>query len=452
MHVPAAAAAAPGEEVTAEWPPENATMEMERADCLEAKKVDCLEVKMEDCLEDKYPGEDLIPNPGQATQISSFTELNNTLTTMKTSTISNLSKLCRNPMFEKKSIFYTPPDPVAATEWVQPDPKEVLFSNPSNHFHVSKKRLRLSMGSSKFVRNSSSRGTVRIDSLTADGVTRTQYQAKVMECVVVPAHSVSRIHCQLDSHLFNHNILIQDRCLDEEGDLRVPEQVERRQKGGRIGVWVANNGLLPLCIEAGTQLQYLPLKESVLRLPRKELRKEPELHSFQESKDQEEIDPGELQEVDEKDSSFQTVWNALELGENKMLLDNPSVQQQAKRLIFDYQDIFSTSAPGETDLVELSLKLKEGVEPIRQKVRPLNPALEKDLDGQIDQWLEQGVIEPSDSPWSSPLVPVKKKDGTVRWAVDFCRVNECLEQDSYPLPRIQQLLEKANESLPSPRS
>ena len=412
-------------------------------DCLEAKKVDCLEVKMEDCLEDKYPGEDLIPNPGQATQISSFTELNNTLTTMKTSTISNLSKLCRNPMFEKKSIFYTPPDPVAATEWVQPDPKEVLFSNPSNHFHVSKKRLRLSMGSSKFVRNSSSRGTVRIDSLTADGVTRTQYQAKVMECVVVPAHSVSRIHCQLDSHLFNHNILIQDRCLDEEGDLRVPEQVERRQKGGRIGVWVANNGLLPLCIEAGTQLQYLPLKESVLRLPRKELRKEPKLHSFQESKDQEEIDPGELQEVDEKDSSFQTVWNALELGENKMLLDNPSVQQQAKRLIFDYQDIFSTSAPGETDLVELSLKLKEGVEPIRQKVRPLNPALEKDLDGQIDQWLEQGVIEPSDSPWSSPLVPVKKKDGTVRWAVDFRRVNECLEQDSYPLPRIQQLLEKA---------
>ena len=83
------------------------------------------------------------------------------------------------------------------------------------------------------------------------------------------------------------------------------------------------------------------------------------------------------------------------------------------------------------------------MQPIRQKFRQLNPKLEENLNKQLDAWLEQDIIEKSDSPWSSPLVPVKKKDGTVRWAVDYRRVNQCLEFDSFPLPRIQPLLERA---------
>ena len=126
-----------------------------------------------------------------------------------------------------------------------------------------------------------------------------------------------------------------------------------------------------------------------------------------------------------------------------MLQENPDIAKKVKQIIYEYRDIFSYSAPGETDLVELDLKLKPGTQPIRQKVRPLNPKLEEDLQKQVDSWLTDGVITPSDSPWSSPLVPVKKKDGTVRWAVDYRKVNRCLEQDSYPLPRIDHLLERA---------
>ena len=346
-----------------------------------------------------------------------------------------------SPSFEK-SIFCTLEEKVEAESWEQPDPREVLFLSKSNHFHLSKKKLRLSVPSSKFV-SGSSRGVVRINSLTQTSAIRASCQAEVKESYVVPANSVCQIQCQLELGQVAKSVLIEDVVLDTEGELRVPEAVVDRKPGGVARVWVANTSDSPMGVRAGTKLSYTPLKNSCLRLPRNQLNQEPGLMSFKETEDKTYMDPKDLEVVEEKDPEFKKIWESLGMDNNELLNKNPMIKKQVKELIYSYQDIFSTNAPGETDLIELSLKLKEGTEPIRQKVRPLNPAMEKNLEEQIEQWLAQGVIEPSNSPWSSPLVPVKKKDGTVRWAVNFRRVKCCLEQDSYPLPRIQQLLEKA---------
>ena len=48
--------------------------------------------------------------------------------------------------------------------------------------------------------------------------------------------------------------------------------------------------------------------------------------------------------------------------------------------------------------------------------------------------MQQGVIEPSASPWLSPVVLVKKKDGTIRFCVDYRKLHEVTRKDSYPLP------------------
>ncbi len=58
----------------------------------------------------------------------------------------------------------------------------------------------------------------------------------------------------------------------------------------------------------------------------------------------------------------------------------------------------------------------------------------------IKDMLDQGVIQESNSPWSSPLFLVPKKDGTLRPVLDFRRVNEVTVDDHYPLPVLRGLL------------
>ena len=55
--------------------------------------------------------------------------------------------------------------------------------------------------------------------------------------------------------------------------------------------------------------------------------------------------------------------------------------------------------------------------------------------------LKDGVIRPSTSPWVSPVVMVKKKDSTIRFCVDFRKVNDVTIKDAHPLPRIDATLE-----------
>ena len=55
--------------------------------------------------------------------------------------------------------------------------------------------------------------------------------------------------------------------------------------------------------------------------------------------------------------------------------------------------------------------------------------------------LEKGVIEPGYSPWSSPIVLVRKKDGSLRFCVDYRKLNAVTQFDSYPLPRIDETLD-----------
>ena len=75
-------------------------------------------------------------------------------------------------------------------------------------------------------------------------------------------------------------------------------------------------------------------------------------------------------------------------------------------------------------MVKPKIDLVPGAIPYKSRVRPLNPDQKENLRDQIDEWLEQGVIEPSISPWALPLVPMKKKDGGTRWVTDLKELNK----------------------------
>ena len=60
--------------------------------------------------------------------------------------------------------------------------------------------------------------------------------------------------------------------------------------------------------------------------------------------------------------------------------------------------------------------------------------------------LELGVIEPSRSEWCSPIVMVGKKDGSTRFCVDFRKVNAISKFNAYPMPRVDELLDRLGKA------
>lgn len=81
-------------------------------------------------------------------------------------------------------------------------------------------------------------------------------------------------------------------------------------------------------------------------------------------------------------------------------------------------------------------------EPICQKVRKIKPSDEKEIQLQVERLQRRGVIEASSSPWGFPVVLVTKSNGSRRMCVDYRRINEVTVRDSYPLPRMEDVIRK----------
>ena len=60
--------------------------------------------------------------------------------------------------------------------------------------------------------------------------------------------------------------------------------------------------------------------------------------------------------------------------------------------------------------------------------------------------LKEGIIEPATSPWSSPIVLVNKKDKSLRLCVDYRKLNAVSEGDAYPMPRVDDLIDRLGQA------
>ncbi len=118
---------------------------------------------------------------------------------------------------------------------------------------------------------------------------------------------------------------------------------------------------------------------------------------------------------------------------------------QLRSLVSEYQDIFALSSDelGRTGLVRHRIETGDSP-PIKQRPYRVSEAQRGIIEEHVADMLNRGIIQPSVSPWSSPIILVKKKDGTDRFVIDFRRLNSVTRKDSYPLPRIDDALDALN--------
>ena len=125
--------------------------------------------------------------------------------------------------------------------------------------------------------------------------------------------------------------------------------------------------------------------------------------------------------------------------------DWPTEQaEKARGLLKEYHDIFFLEKQdmGHTKAVEHKIILKDpDTPPFKERFRRIPPPQLDEVREHLKLMLDAGVIRPSNSPWCNAVVLVRKKDGSLRFCIDFRKLNSLTVKDSHPLPRICETLE-----------
>ena len=118
----------------------------------------------------------------------------------------------------------------------------------------------------------------------------------------------------------------------------------------------------------------------------------------------------------------------------------PEDKEQLIKVLAEHHSIFSLEEGerGETSLAEFTINTGDSA-PKKQAARRIPYAARKEIASQLKRMQLDGVIQPSESPWASPIVLVRNRDGSLRFYVDYRGLNTVTKADVHPLPRIDDL-------------
>ena len=107
-----------------------------------------------------------------------------------------------------------------------------------------------------------------------------------------------------------------------------------------------------------------------------------------------------------------------------------------------YADVFAGDSTdlGRTNITQHRIDTGDA-KPIRQTPRRIPIARRHETKELLQSMLDRNIIQPSSSPWASPVVLVKKKNGALRFCADYRRLNSVTRKDAYPLPRVDDALD-----------
>lgn len=125
-----------------------------------------------------------------------------------------------------------------------------------------------------------------------------------------------------------------------------------------------------------------------------------------------------------------------------------SEKQRLKEFLRQNNDVFSNSLSsiGKTDVFSHKIETIPGATPVHLPPHRTDPVKKKEIERQTAEMKEAGLIVQSDSVWHSPVVLVKKKDNSWRFAIDYRKLNSITIPISHPLPRIEDVFDALGES------
>ena len=120
----------------------------------------------------------------------------------------------------------------------------------------------------------------------------------------------------------------------------------------------------------------------------------------------------------------------------------PDQESEFKQLLREFTDLFTKDITqlGRTDLVMHKI-YTEDVSPISSQLYSVPITEQAFINEEVQRILDNKLIKDSTSPWASPVVLVMKKNGKKRFCVDYRKLNTITKKDSYPLLRIDELLD-----------
>ena len=120
----------------------------------------------------------------------------------------------------------------------------------------------------------------------------------------------------------------------------------------------------------------------------------------------------------------------------------PELALKFERMLMEHHSIFSLDENeiGCTDATEHVIELLDK-EPFKERFCRIAPPLVEEVREHLQKMLDRGTIHPSQSSWCNAVVLVRKKDGGLRFCIDFRRLNSRTKKDAYPLRRMQETME-----------
>ena len=119
-----------------------------------------------------------------------------------------------------------------------------------------------------------------------------------------------------------------------------------------------------------------------------------------------------------------------------------NLQHEAKEMLKRNAKVFSKDDMdmGRINLVKHHIKLTDPV-PFKEAYRRIPPQMYDEVKTHLHEMLDLGAIRPSNSPWASAIVLVRKKDGRLRFCIDLRKLNNRTVKEAYSLPRIESILD-----------